>query len=44
MRVQVGVVVLVLGLQLTGNLLRGIHLGWGQEAFNLWSTPQTVTQ
>jgi len=43
-RAVLGVVVLVLGLQLTGNLLRGIHLGWGQEAFNLWSTPQTVTQ
>src|SRR4029079_19192300 len=43
-RAVLGVVVWVLGLQVTGNLLRGIHLGWGQEAFNLWSTPQTVTQ
>jgi flagellar biosynthetic protein FliR len=43
-RAILGVVVLVLGLQLTGNLLRGIHLGWGQEAFNLWTTPQVVTQ
>jgi flagellar biosynthetic protein FliR len=39
-----GVVVLVLGLQLTGGLLRNIHIGWGHEAFNLWTTPHGVPQ
>ena len=38
-RAILGVFVLVLGLELTGGLLRGMHIGWGHEAFNLWTTP-----
>jgi flagellar biosynthesis protein FliR len=37
-----GVVILVLGLQLTGRLLKDIHIAWGEEAFNRWTTPQQV--
>ncbi|MBC8109373.1 MAG: flagellar biosynthetic protein FliR [Anaerolineae bacterium] len=37
-----GVVVLVLGLRLTGNLLKDIHLEWGDMAFQHWTTPQVA--
>lgn len=38
-----GVVVLVLGLRLTGGLLKDIHLAWGDMAFQHWTSPQPVT-
>ena len=43
-RAILGVVILVLGLQLTGRLLKDIHLAWGEEAFNRWTTPQVAAQ
>jgi len=41
-RAILGVIVLVLGLQLTGSLLKDIHLTWGEEAFRHWTTPTQV--
>lgn len=41
-RAILGTVVLLLGLQLTGSLLKDIHLAWGDMAFQRWITPQTA--
>jgi len=43
-RSMLGVVVLVLGLRLTGSLLTDIHFAWGDMAFQQWTTPQVATQ
>ncbi|CAN5464684.1 N/A [soil metagenome] len=41
-RSLLGVVVLLLGLGLTGNLLVDIHRAWGNLAFDQWVTPQAA--
>jgi flagellar biosynthetic protein FliR len=38
-RSVLGVIVLLLGIQLTGSLLKNVHLEWGDMAFRQWTNP-----